>query len=778
MNSRNALLFALVAAVAGMGAGFFFASVLGTARPTEAAAPMDPLQPGAAPRSAPAPTARLLDGGAQEAGRAPRVPSAEELRPRVSESEFRRALEVVDTPSIDAARGGGSITGQVFDAAGGPLDGVVVVGTRSSSSTATDPATVGAGPPLDQSLEEFLRQQAQSWARSRGQRQRVVTGPDGGFELNGLDEGVSYRMSAYLEDHIFETDGSSYSVFPGQKIIFRAQGVHVIPVQLVYEDGRAATEGIVGVKRGGSESYFKWSTASPHLRLTAGRVGVRGYAGVQTAERWRGGVDSTHGSEETSVNIAEAAGVPLSLVLKERRGIRGRVIDEPGVGGGWLTVRLLPVAPGADLDEEKLGDSDRTARLDGDRFHFLDLAPASYAIGLSSRSNVLLAHQIVTVGESVVEVELVVPEPDPNAQLVLHAFGPTGTPLHDLDLRWQHRHRGGSSSGSVPSRRAPDGGWLLHPDAEFFAPWPDETSYTLTVQHSELGDREIELEEGQREITVTFEEPVSIVAVVAGYAGSQYLDKLQVAVTPVVEGEDEPNWGRMMGGPWGRDEGKLSADGIARFDGLSPGLWEVSLHLETERWQTKKVQSVEVQVTSGEKTVSLDLPALYELTVIAPGLSKNSWLQLRPAGERGEGSFFDGGSSGRIDENGRAVFQGLVAGAYVLTGSGVHEPIDVTIPCGDLFIDAKEPDCLRVAIGDMEGALYQAGLRAGDLIVGTDGKDFAGEPDIWELMQGTGELSLLVDRDGRRLTLSMPKLPPGEDWFERLGGMLTPDFTE
>jgi len=125
-------------------------------------------------------------------------------------------------------------------------------------------------------------------------------------------------------------------------------------------------------------------------------------------------------------------------------------------------------------------------------------------------------------------------------------------------------------------------------------------------------------------------------------------------------------------------------------------------------------------------------------------------------------------------EDGRAVFDDLVAGDYVLTGNGVPKSVDVTIPCGQVYLDFKSPDCLRVAIGDMEGAMYKAGLRAGDLIISLNGVEFGPTQNAWELFRGEGNLSLVVLRDGVQLRLTMERVPNGTDWFEKLGGMLTP----
>ncbi len=770
MKPRDSILLALPALVVGLGAGYWFASLLESSPGVEASAQpglAGPSSPGA--RSASGPGASRL--APVETHRAAAEAAAPSAAPRASEAEIERALDAVRAPDVERADGTGSITGEVIDGSGAPIPGAVVIAHSVSLFSSSDPADVGAGPPVEQGLEEYLRERARTWAASRGSRRRAVTDLAGQFEIEGLLEDEGYSVEAFLEDYVIEAEGPSYGVSPGQRVTFQALGVHVIPVQLSHEDGRQPAEGVIGVKRGDNETFYRWSADAPDLRLTPGRVGVRGYAGLRQAESWRGGADSTHGSEESSVDVVDQAGVPLPLVLKPRCGIRGRVIDDFGAGGGRAVVRLLPMAAGAALDESALAESGQRSYARGDRFHFLDLAPGTYAIGLANRNEALLAHRIVEVG--VVEVDLVVPEPDPDQHLVVRTFGPSGNPVQDVDFRWKYSHRGGSSSGGISGRRGRDGVWWLQPKKAFFEPWPEETGYQLTVEHSELGNREIQLQEGQREVSVTFEEPASIVVVVAGYAGSRYVGQLQVHLAPAA-GEDDgpPYWA--MSSRRGSGEGAFSADGVARFDGLAPGGWEVHLLVKVGEWETQSVQSVEVQVPSGERTVSMSLPTLYDLVVVAPGLSEDTWLHLRKNDEDAEAFSFASSRSGSVGADGRAVFENLTAGQYTLNANGVPEPVEVTVPCGDVYLEAREPDCLRVANGDMEGALYQAGLRAGDLIIGADGEEFASASSVWELFQGEGEVNLIVLRGGERLEFTMKRFAIGSDWWGKLGGMLTP----
>ncbi|TDJ72653.1 MAG: hypothetical protein E2O39_06240, partial [Planctomycetota bacterium] len=120
MSSRDSLLVALVAAVGGLGAGFLFASLLQDSGLVEASGPGFAGQPDlpAYATSGPTPT---LDAPARDIQRAPAVVPVEAPTARVPAAELERALDAIAAPSIGAARGEGSITGEVLDAAGTPL---------------------------------------------------------------------------------------------------------------------------------------------------------------------------------------------------------------------------------------------------------------------------------------------------------------------------------------------------------------------------------------------------------------------------------------------------------------------------------------------------------------------------------------------------------------------------------------------------------------------------------------------------------------------------------
>ena len=778
MNARDVTTVALPALVIGLAGGMLGGKLIGSA-PARAESAVPVVAPKAEPSAVAPPVALAAPPQRSERVVANAMPAPDAAR--VSEEELAGALERVSPPAIAASVGSGVIAGRVIDEDGRPLPGAVVVATRRSSARVSDPADVGAASPPEPTLEEHLREQAREWAERRAGRRRATTGADGAYALDALDADAGYDLRAYAEGYVVEALGSWYGVAPGNRVEFTARRVAEIPVQLVYAHGGAPEEGVVRVKRGDDTTSYEWSAQQPNVRLADGRVVVRGYAGsVRSSSYSDSDLDSEHASEEVSIDVTQNGVEPIRLVLEPRTGVRGRVVDDWGSGLQRLRAFALPVPSDGDVDLKALAGSNRSTYVSGGRYALLDLGPGRWAVGLGTWNGPVIVHEVVDVDAGVIELDLVIPRPDPENNLVVRAFGPAGRPLRDVDFDLRHEYANGSSSGNAEARRAPDGSYWLQPSSsggsrgggDFFAPWPDGTKWTLIARHAQLGSRTVELEEGQRELELRFAEPVSIRVVVEGYAGSGREGKLSVDAQPVRDGEvgENTRWHAHRGGT------NLSADGEARFEHLEPGTWRVTLSTGTEPWGGEALVSRDVTVAAGEQVVTLSLPVLHDVHVYAPGLQPGTYLWLREAEEKetGRTMWFGNGRNTHVGDDHRAVFESVKAGEHILGGNGIHEEIRVVVPCGEIFVEARTPDCMRVTIGDVEGLLHQAGLRSGDLIVGANAKSFTEASEAWEALQGGGEVPLMVLRDGKTIDVTLDAPAAGGNWFEKLGGMLMP----
>jgi hypothetical protein len=328
----------------------------------------------------------------------------------------------------------------------------------------------------------------------------------------------------------------------------------------------------------------------------------------------------------------------------------------------------------------------------------------------------------------------------------------------------RNRDGGVNFAQGLAERRAPDGAWWLLPPADFFAPWPPGDTYELVASHDAFGQVTVALAPGQREVAVRFAEPAALVVAVEGYAGSGYEGRLYASVGSASTDLGVWQWQARHG------RAPLDAAGVVRHEGLAPGDWTVALLARVGSHEWRPAQIVDVALAAGERTVRLDLPVLHTVTVVAPGIAEGSYLSLRSDGDNRAGVPF--AAQTQVDAEHRAAIAGLVAGRYALTGPGIAEPILVAVPCGEVHVDVREPDALRVAIADPEGAFAVAGLRAGDLIVGADGRRFGSHAELEHHAAGSGEAALLVLREGVELVVPVPRalLAAGA----ASGGVLTP----
>jgi hypothetical protein len=128
-------------------------------------------------------------------------------------------------------------------------------------------------------------------------------------------------------------------------------------------------------------------------------------------------------------------------------------------------------------------------------------------------------------------------------------------------------------------------------------------------------------------------------------------------------------------------------------------------------------------------------------------------------------------------EGGRAVFEGLPAGEYQISGSGA-------LPRGQMRVNVPgqttvryEPQTVNayfVRIRSPEGYAAKAGLREGDLVVGIDGQEFTSEAQMGALLtlaREKEECALLVLRGRRTLTL---RGDPKRLWGRDSGATLQP----
>lgn len=225
---------------------------------------------------------------------------------------------------------------------------------------------------------------------------------------------------------------------------------------------------------------------------------------------------------------------------------------------------------------------------------------------------------------------------------------------------------------------------------------------------------------------------------------------------------------------WSWFGGERRADGTWEFNGLIAGghygACVVARHmapLVTERFQAEP----------GTTRLVMRVPPHQDVVVLAERFVAPTWLRLVPS----DGRAGDQGRAAVVDEHGRAVFPAVPDGHYRLESSELIEPLDVSVPCGDVVVDAAPANALRVAILDENGSAFAAGLRAGDLVIGFDGEPL---PSIqrWTFAVEFGAAPVPeridVRRAGAELSIDFADMDAGRGWRERAGAAFTPTRIE
>lgn len=784
MSPKLVFLIGLPAVVVGLVLGILLADTLGAA-PTDGET-----GPGPALAAGPGGTSSAggSQGGSENLARDPRGPTAVPASapilnaPRaeveLSSSRVARAAEAVVTPEIEALAGSGVFTGEVLQLGGEPLGGVWVEAVASSFGSFGDASEVGAAAPPVQSLEQALQAAAEDWARDRTRRVHTQTDANGRFAISGLDPQQRYRLSAYREGWTFRQDLSRGSIRPGAEVRFFGRQVVPVTVQLVGPDGGEFAEGAVEVEFADSGDDYAWSSEEPVLRLPVGRARLRGHAQVFEHERLRGNAAGGLRSEWTDVNLDPGSAEVVTLVVEPRVGLFGKLIDPENWGTlESFRVVALELGPGESLDEEILiSKAEHSGNVRYGGYSLLDLPPGRFAVGVSSRTNELYASAEIELPEGLVEHDFHIQPPDAERYLTLRASDPEGRLLTDLDLGLRReRENGRSNNYGLNSRIQPDGSLALYGAKNFYEPWDEGDRWHLVAEHNLLGENRIELAEGQRQIDWVFQPPGSLEILVQGSAGSPYVDNLSVRVYAIVREGDDIDYR----GPEGRGDSRPDAEGRVRLTGIAPGSYAVRLqHSQNGRnrrgWGGSQVlASRELEITSGANSTTLSLPALHEVVVYSPDAQEGQMVWAMAQDDQQEQRGYWNYIQGTFGPDLRARLTGLPAGRYTVQSQESGRSVTVDVPCGEVLLERRVNNALRVTLSSEEGSLYRAGLRPGDHIVGIGGSRMDDAGEIQSQISGSGSITLLVQRSDGTVDLTVDRTEtPLTGGSSTLGGSL------
>lgn len=654
----------------------------------------------------------------------------------------------------EAEQGDGKVEGLVRDEQGRPIAGAKVIlrptGRRSRTASLPEPMDDPTAAPEEPSEEEALARYAENWRASRAARRETTTGPDGRFVVSGLPEGT-WQVNCWKRGFFFDDSGSV--VETGREVVITGMRASRVTLDVRLPDGSAPAYAVVGSMdpsrpdSGRILERYGWTPEKPDIWLPPGTFKVRAEIPEEAAAR--AGVEGEWSSAPQIVRLAagEAQG-PVRLELRRRTGVRGRVVPPDNRAEKDYTVSLVPLAPGqeppARLGFDTASTTTNAYAWYGFAFEFLDLTPGRYAVLVSSDfDGPILGREVVEVRDGIQRVEVPLESLSSIPSLKVSVLAPDGTPVPHVSFNWQIQRATSTSARTASATQDEQPGrFAVLLDQEVIEALEAGDGTVLLEAESEAwGEVRTTVTSTEGEILLRFQEPAELVVHVRGFDRPDVAGMLKVDVEPI-EGDAHR---RIMSG-----EGKPGPDGIVRKAALQPGRYRVVLYRVTDEYGMNRTALAEevVDLGPGRRDITLTVPPLHTLTVVAPELDEGAKLVLQGANSRRR-------STAKV-RNGEAVFDALLEGEYVLMeNSGMPKGVQVVrIPHAGPLTYAPQPvNALRVGpLDDSSGG--ESGFLEGDLVIAIDGQEFEGMMEMGSLLMkaaAKGEVTFTVLRGGRKV---------------------------
>lgn len=321
----------LVGVAAGVGSGWaaFRAAPPGPTALTESA---PSAVEAAAPQHVPAPPKQPPPRPVEPVTARPAEQPGMPVAPKVPEGGYATLEEAVAAiPSPAWAKGDGVIHGTIRSNDGAPIPGVTVWVERVVEYGGRQFGSAGEPEPT---LAEAVREAIEAQREAKAVFQRVQTGADGRYELNGLAPRL-YRVKAWAKGWAFTAvpAHSELRVRPGTTLDFSGRGNVTLTLDVRLPDGSKPEEVEVYAKGtdvgGGVQGRpFRWSPESPTIQLPAGEVTLQVGTGNKHAGSFR---DARYTSEPVTLRVSPGMpATPIVLQLIHRPGLVVRVLPAPG----------------------------------------------------------------------------------------------------------------------------------------------------------------------------------------------------------------------------------------------------------------------------------------------------------------------------------------------------------------------------------------------------------------------------------------------------------------
>lgn len=633
----------------------------------------------------------------------------------------KRALSRAVVGASEATGFDGEITGRVLNAMGAPIVGADVVtrnlATGSNSRVSNATSTEGFGRPWRglTSVEESVSKSASRTIKSQRLYCTTKTNEAGEFMLTGVrpDE---VRVSAYADGFTFKTA----SLVPGAAHTFEGQAVLELQFDVRLPDGTQPESAAISygttTENSTTRNTARWTPAQPTVRTNRAKLTVSARHG--NIRHVSGSGDVADFVSEAQTISAESLGTEvIRLDLQTQQLLIVRLPKEREEGQYTLKIASGHVGEDFDWTDYNL----RRHKFRRDREVTLpDVQPGEYTVGVLLKGMATPRAQQILVGRGTTEIEVAPPSIDLSDVLRIACEGPSGEPLTGVDIVAMH-HSGSSSRGWFNGVRdqTPGETWIPWSKIVEDRGWNRGDRVTLEATHPDFGVKDALVTSKAGTTLIRFEAAAQLTLDLRCAEPQRY-----TAATVLVSDDSE----------MGQNSYRSSSTAV-RFDaagqlttgGLQPGRYRVEIAkapVSGRRTHGRNhlpllVETVDVVAPSTALTLSL--PPLYELLVSAPESKVGAGFRLMHP----DNKFRRAAAEVKLDSEHRAVFSDVPAGTYELIGPNRTKKMSITVPCGEVLYAPKEINCFRVESVTAGGVGHEAGLRAGDLVIGVDGVAFA-----------------------------------------------------
>lgn len=519
---------------------------------------------------------------------------------------------------IKKETGTGKITGRIVDAAGNPMEGVMLTlkgwGAPPPPARRVEP---GETPPLDRILQEatekFERDESVIW--------RAVSGGDGNFNFTNLPDD---HFAIYAQKSGFEIkprNGKYTNLRIGTNVDLVAVAKLRVPVIVKMPDGTepkaCSIQGYYNYRGSSFSVYCLWTAAERMIELTPGN-----YHLSASLSAGRPGEALTSESADLLLEDGVAPATVL-FELREKLKIQGRVDYEDPDEDPLVALYLSVHSAENSADMQRIKSGGRVTSVQ-DEYSFSDVKPGKYDIGVARRTgDPIVACATVELTNTTVTQNFKIPARRAEEFIIVKTVGPNGRPVSGLGF-WISGSAGREySKVQSPSIQKSSGDyWLTIPskfDAAFAGKGDAGRGITLEVDSDLYGSVAIPLEPNQRNIEINYSAPARLKIQMTQFNGSGLENALSVRIRDAKDficGYRE-----------------VDADGIVEIKPIQPGTYQLEISVRAIVTGSRGPEfivasSTSVALQSGENTIHVATPEAGGVTVRVPGVKQGEMVDL------------------------------------------------------------------------------------------------------------------------------------------------------